>query len=450
MSPALRELARVFARIGLLSFGGPAAQIGLLHQTCVDQKRWLTEREFLAAVNLCTLLPGPEATQLAACIGLRRAGTPGAILAATLFLLPGALLLLALSLAYRTYGSLPPVRGLILGLSAAVLGLIAQALWRVASRTLQTPAAVVLSLGSLIAIAVLAIPFPLVLLAAGTFGMSFPRLFPAHAPTGPAPARPSVARTLRTLALGTLIWLAPLAALSAALGPNHILVQQSVVFAKSALVTFGGAYSVLAYFRQQFVDLHAWLSPADMLVGLSLAETTPGPLILVGQFLAFTSAAASVSTPVGIAASALFLWTTFAPAITLVLALAPWSDWLASRPRLSAALSAITAAVVGVIAALALWLATHTLFAELSPRRLLALELPVWGSIRPAALLIALLAGVLLIRFKWGIARVLLLSALLGLLAQWLTAPPAPSALESSRQAPASRSAATASPARSP
>ncbi|MBY0263524.1 MAG: chromate transporter, partial [Phycisphaerales bacterium] len=176
MSPALRELAPVFARIGLLSFGGPAAQIALLHQTCVDQKRWLTEREFLAALNLCTLLPGPEATQLAAYVGLRRAGTPGAILAATLFLLPGALILLALSLLYQAYGSLPPVRGLILGLSAAVLGLIAQALWRIASRTLKTPAAAMLALGSLIAIAVFAIPFPIIIAAAGIFGLIFPRL----------------------------------------------------------------------------------------------------------------------------------------------------------------------------------------------------------------------------------------------------------------------------------
>ncbi len=423
MSRGLVELVRTFARIGVLSFGGPAGQIALLHQTVVEQKRWLTDREFLAALNLCTLLPGPEATQLAAYIGFRRAGTLGGVIAAALFVLPGAACLLALSMAYAAAGNLAPVRGVLLGLGAAVLGLIAQALWRIASCTLVTPARVVIAMAALAAIAVLGLPFPLVVAAAGLLGLSAPRVFgePAPPPPGTLVERPATMGTLLTLLVGTLLWLTPLLTLRAALGPTHMLAQQSVVFAKAALVTFGGAYSVLAYLRQQFVEVHDWLTPAQMLAGLSLAETTPGPLILVGQFLAFT-AASRESTSMAVAASAVFLWATFVPAVTLVLALAPWVGWIGSRPRLSAAMAAITSAVVGVIAALGLWLATHTLFADVSPRRLLGLDVPVWSSLRPASLLIAVTIGVLLIGLRWGVGRALLLAVVLGLLAQWATA----------------------------
>jgi chromate transporter len=417
MSPQLLELTRTMARVGLLSFGGPAAQIAMLHREAVERRAWMTDREFLEALNVCTLLPGPEATQLATAIGVRRAGTVGGIVAGTMFVIPGAACTLALAAAHVAFAGVPQARGVLLGLTCAALALIAQAVWRVGTRTICTPWAAVIALAALVVSVAGGVGFPWIVVGAGVLGLVMgERLEPrGQAADAAGRPRPPIGPTLRHLSMVLGVWLAPLAALGLVLGSSHPLTLQAVVFAKGALVTFGGAYAVLGYFRQQFVDVHGWLDAPDVLAGLALAETTPGPLILTGQFMAYVGAArAGLGVPMSVLAAGVFLWATFVPAIGIMTTLTPWTPWIASKPKPRAALNGITAAVVGVIAALGLWLAARTLFVAPSSDAQGWGGVPAWSTVRPEAVVLCVLALVLLVAARWGVPAVLAVSVACG------------------------------------
>ena len=413
-SPSMRELTAAFARIGCLSFGGPAGQIALMHNEIVEQRGWVGEDEFLRALNFCHLLPGPEAQQLATWIGWKLHGVRGGLIAGLLFVVPGAAVILALSLFYVAAAGLAWFAALFMGIKAAVIALVVQALLRIGGRALGTRFKQAIALAAFVALAAFALPFPLVVLGAGALGMIAAARHPqwlALKPVGgmadaAIPAAPLIGRTLATIALGMAIWLIPLGALALALGSGHVLVTIGVFFAKLAVVTFGGAYAVLAYMAQQAVDTHHWLTAPEMADGLGLAETTPGPLIMVTQFVGFLGAYRSPApfTPLvaGLAGAAVTTWMTFAPCFLWIFAAAPWLERLEHARRLQGGLAAVTAAVVGVIASLALWFAVQTLYR------------PGSGIDWRAGVLTAL-AFVLLLRLKLAVPWVLAICGLAGL-----------------------------------
>lgn len=366
-----REALLVWARIGLLSFGGPAGHIGLIHRVIVDEKRWLDEPRFMHALNYCMLLPGPEAQQLATYVGWLLHGVKGGVAAGVLFILPGAAAMLGLCWLYVSLGDLALISGLFLGLKAAVLVIVVQALVRIGRRTLQGTLRRSLAAAGFIALFVFDLPFPLVVLGAGLAGYLVARM-PAHAaaagmqqPAGEEPVvRPG---TRRAAGLCLLLWMLTVGGLFAAAGPDNVFTQLAVFFSKMAMVTFGGAYAVLAYVAQQAVEHYHWLAPGEMLDGLALSETTPGPLILVTQFVGFLAAYREAASPGLLAATLgalLTTWVTFLPCFVWIFAGAPHVERMRANPALSAALGAITAAVVGVVANLALWFAVNSLFAE--------------------------------------------------------------------------------------
>lgn len=428
--PTLREAVRIWARVGCLSFGGPAAQIALLHREAVEQRAWVSDRRFLHALNFCTLLPGPEAMQLAAYLGWLMHGVRGGLAAGLLFIVPGAVVMLALSLLYTGYGALPGVAAAFFGLKCAVLVLVADALRRVARRALRTRAAWAVAAAAFVALFAFGAPFPGVVLAAALLGWAAPGAFAgaAHgmASDGPAaaldamlaadPGRPArmAAEAWRAGCIALAAWLLPVAALWARGG---VLGDVAVFFSKLAVVTFGGAYAVLAYAAQGAVGTYGWLTPGQMLDGLGLAETTPGPLILVLQFVGFLAGQQQGGPWLGAAAAGVVLWTTFAPCFAWVFLGAPFIERLQSNQVLTGALSAVTAAVVGVIANLALWFALHTLFRDhLAVRSLgLRFDAPAPASLDLPALLLAAAAGVALLRLRAGVAPVLAGCALAGL-----------------------------------
>jgi chromate transporter len=412
-SHSLADLTRVFARIGVMSFGGPAAQIALMHKELVEDRPWMTERQFLNALSFCMLLPGPEAMQLATYAGWRVAGVRGGLIAGLLFVVPGALVILALAAIYAAFGSVPLVQALFLGIKAAVIVIVVQALVKVSKKALTGLLPYILAAAAFIGIYALQIPFPLIVLGAAAVGA----VFMANAAPEAAEA-PSVSAggTARVVALWGAIWLLPLAALWIA-APGGLLAEIGLFFAKLAVVTFGGAYAVLAYMVQEVVADHGWLTTAQMMDALGLAETTPGPLILVTEFVGFLAGAQAGGWWLGLAAAVVTLWVTFAPCFLWIFAGAPYVEWIASRPRLTAALGAITAAVVGVILNLSVWFAAHVLFAELEtvaagPLRLLV---PVWSSLDPAALGLTALGGGLIWGLRLDLLKVLPLMALAGL-----------------------------------
>ena len=407
---ATADLIRVFGRIGLLSFGGPAAQIALMQRELVDRLGWLSEAEFLRALSFCMMLPGPEAMQLATYAGWRQRGVTGGLIAGGLFVLPGAMVIAALALAYGAWGDMGWMRALFLGVQATVVVIVVQALIRLARRALTTPLARGLALAAFLALAVFHLPFPLVIFAAAFLGAALaPRIT-----TAPAPRLP-LAPSLRALAIGLPLWLGPVALLW--LADATFLARVGSFFATLAVVTFGGAYAVLAYMTQTVVGDLGWLTHAQMLDALGLAETTPGPLILVTQFVAMLAGQAQGGIPGALAAGATALWVTFVPCFIWIFAGAPLIETLATRPRLQAALAGISAAVVGVIAALALWFGLHVLFAEIRPVRLgpALLELPVPATLRPAPLALAGVAAALLFWRGWDIPAVLAICAALAL-----------------------------------
>jgi len=409
--PTFAEAVRAWAAIGVLSFGGPTAQIALLHRVVVDEKGWLTERQYLNALGFCMLLPGPEAMQLATYVGWRLHGVLGGLAAGLLFVMPGALVVLGLGLLYGYLGDTPALGAVFLGVKAAVLAIVLEALARVARRALNSADHWALAIFAFVALYLFQAPFPLVVIAAAGWG--FWRGGGAEAEAANTPF--AVGRAGRTAAIWAAVWLGPLVALWLVVG-DHILVDVAAFFSKLAVVTFGGAYAVLAYMAQDVVNAHGWLTAGEMMDGLGLAETTPGPLILVTEFVGFLAAFKAGGFWLGLAGAAVTLWATFAPCFLWIFVGAPYIDWISGRPRLRGALNAITAAVVGVILSLSLWFALNVMFAvveteNVGPMQVWTPDLTTFDW-RVAAL--ALLAGAALFGLKWSVARVLALAALGG------------------------------------
>jgi chromate transporter len=427
--PSFAELVRVSARIGWLSFGGPAGQIALMHRELVDERKWIGEAQFLNALNFCHLLPGPEAQQLATYIGWKLQGVRGGLAAGMLFVLPGAAVMLALSLLYVSAAQLGWFAALFLGVKAAVTAIVVQALIRVGGRALTTPFKRWLAFAAFAALFVFALPFPLVVLGAGVIGVVVTGVRPEwlklhEGAIAESVVRPRVWKTLATIAAWLAVWALPMALVLALLGQEHVLWRVGLFFSQLAVVTFGGAYAVLAYMAQEAVQTHGWLSAGEMADGLGLAETTPGPLILVTQHVGFLAGwregGVLGQLGGGLAAAALTTWVTFAPCFLWIFAFAPWIDRLQSARRLQGGLAALTAAVVGVIANLSLWFAVHVLFTRVGvldrgPVHTLA---PDWTSFDWRAGLLAIVAAVLLFRLKWGVLPVLATCAAGGLAIQ--------------------------------
>ena len=433
--PTFAEALRVWLRVGLLSFGGPAAQIAVMHREVVDQRNWVSDARFLHALNFCMLLPGPEATQLATYLGWLLHGVKGGIAAGVLFVLPGAAVMLALSILYATLGAVPIVAALFFGLKCAVLVLVIEALLRVAKRALHGLTPWLLAGAAFLALAVFSVPFPLVVLAALGFGYAAPGAFVATGHGKAKEGRPSLLDATIAAEPDRIARLAPaarragLAILALWLWPVVLLLGTPVwgdiawFFSKMAVVTFGGAYAVLAYVAQEAVENYGWLSAAEMLAGLGLAETTPGPLILVLQFVGFLAGFREAGMMGGVMGSALTLWVTFAPCLAWIFLGAPLVERMHEAPRLKGALAGVTAAVVGVIASLALWFGLRVMFAEVHsvPLGPAAIDLPVLASAQPSAFLLGALAAVLLFGLRLGLARTLAISAGAGLLLSLLS-----------------------------
>jgi len=432
--PSLAAATRVWLKIGCLSFGGPAGQIALLHREVVDRRHWISDQRFLHALNFCSLLPGPEAQQLATYLGWLLHGAKGGLIAGLSFIVPGALVMLALSTLFVTAGDVPAVEALFFGLKCAVLVIVFEALLRVAGRALHGPPSWMISAMAFTALYFLQIPFPAVILAAALAGAMAPSWFSggAHASAKAGPpaildrvmaADPNHAKRLAKsarragiIALGA--WAAPVAILFPMAG---LYADVAWFFSKMAVVTFGGAYAVLAYVAQEAVQGYGWLSAPEMLTGLGLAETTPGPLILVLQFVGFLAGYGAGSGPSGlaggIAASVLALWVTFAPCFAFIFLGAPAIERLREQRALAGALAAITAAVVGVIANLSLWFGLRVIFADVQTLNwgVLAVDLPALESVDTLALAIAVLASIALFRFKLGVLKTLCICSIAGL-----------------------------------
>jgi chromate transporter len=434
------EAFRVWVRVALLSFGGPAGQIAVMHRILVEEKRWIDENRFLHALNYCMFLPGPEAQQLAIYIGWLLHKTLGGLTAGILFVLPGFVSILALSILYAGYQELSVVQALFFGLAPAVLAVVVQAVFKIGSRALKNRVMVGLAASAFIAIFFFQVPFPLIIIAAGLIGYVGGRVWPdifyvirGHGEIGSDGAdthvdyqgeihtRPTLGRAVRITVFCLTIWLAPLIALFATLGADNVFTQLGIFFSKAAVVTFGGAYAVLAYIAQQAVNVYGWLEPGEMLTGLGMAETTPGPLIQVVQFVGYMGAYrdAGMLDPLwaGVLASVLVAWVTFVPCFLYIFLGAPYIEALRGNKALSTTLSGITAAVVGVVLNLAVWFALHTVFVSVSEQTVLGARLliPAWQTLQPFSLLIAIGAMIALMRLKIGMIPTLLVSTGVGM-----------------------------------
>ena len=429
------EAVKVWARIAALSFGGPAGQIAVMHRILVEEKRWIGEQRFLHALNYCMLLPGPEAQQLAVYIGWLMHRTVGGLVAGALFILPGFIAILALSYVYAAFGSIGLIAGLFFGLKAAVLAIVLQAVVRIGKRALKNWAMLTVAIAAFLALFLFRVPFPIVIVAAGLVGLiggsrgsalfktggghganKGPVLSDAESLLGegtPAHARPNLSWSLSISGVLLVLWLTPVAVLLLTLGPDNVFSQIAVFFSQMAVVTFGGAYAVLAYVAQEAVQHYGWLQPGEMLDGLGMAETTPGPLIMVVQFVGFMGA---YRDPGGLnpmlaatLAAILTTWVTFIPCFLWIFLGAPFIEQLRGNRALTGALSAITAAVVGVIANLALWFALHTLFREVVAWQGfgLTMDVPAWSSISLPAAALAVAAVLAIFRFKAPMLAVL-------------------------------------------
>jgi chromate transporter len=420
---SLGQLRHLFVRVALQSCVGPAGQIAVLHRLVVQEKQWLSESRFLHALSYCMLLPGPEAQQLSTYVGWLLGGVRGGLIAGLLFIAPGFLSIMALSVLYAGYREVGFVAGLFYGLKPAVLAVVLEALHRLRRRALTSRVSLVIAACAFAALFVFDIPFPAIVLGAALIGVMANSLRPvAGSPAGTieAAGRPSLIAAGRTATLWLAIWLAPLILLYAALGPAHVFVQEGVFFSKAALVTFGGAYSVLSYVAQQAVDTYGWLAPGQMLDGLGMAETTPGPLIQVVQFVGFMGAYGQPGrlTPLtaGLIGSVVTTWVTFAPCFLFIFVGAPFVEYVRHNRWLTAALSGISAAVVGVVLNLAVWFALHTLFAELRTIEAgpITLLRPVVSTLDSGAALIGLAALLAVFRWKIGLLPLLGGAALAG------------------------------------
>ena len=418
-APNFREASKVWATIGVLSFGGPAGQIALMQRMLVDERRWLTQEQFLHALNFCMLLPGPEAMQLATYSGWRLHGWRGGLTAGLLFVLPGAFVILLLSMLYAAYGQVPLVASVFFGVKAAVLAIVVEALLRVAQRALKFESDWWIAGLAFAALSVFRMPFPIVIIAAALFGY-FRTTTAADVIPEPGETVPHPRQTVLTVTLWFALWLVPVALLLILLGPHHVFSQVALFFSKLAIVTFGGAYAVLAYMAQQAVEAYGWLSASEMIDGLGLAETTPGPLILVTEFVGYLAGYRAAGGILGgMAGAAITLWVTFTPCFLMIFVAAPYIERLRAMPRLAGALAAITAAVVGVILNLAVWFAIHTMFGAVAIERRgpLRLYVPEWGTVNWVHVGIAAASAVALLRFKVGMLWVLAGAAVVGLAA---------------------------------
>ena len=417
MSVDFGDALRTWFKIGCLGFGGPAGQIALMHRILVDEKKWVEEQRYLHALNFCMLLPGPEAQKLATYVGWLLHGLRGGLAAGILFVLPGAIVMLVVSLLYVLGRGIPVIDGALFGIKAAVLVIVVEALIRIGRRSLKTKLLIGVAAAAFIGIFFLDLPFPLIVLAAALVGF-----FASRAPSRPAAADPRRWRQF-TLALlvGLTLWWAPVALSALLLGKEHVFVDIGIFFSKLAVVSFGGAYALLAYMAQQAVENYGWMSAPEMVDGLGLAETLPGPLIKITQFVGFLGAYRNPevfsSTTNAILGSALTTWVTFVPPMMLIFAFAPFVEQLRGNPRLSGALAAITAAVVGVILNLTLWFVLHVLFPEVrevraGPLRWYAFD-PASIDLRVAAL--AVVAAVLAFVFHRGLVQLVAIMAALGI-----------------------------------
>jgi chromate transporter len=416
--PTYAEAFAVWLKIGLLSFGGPTGQIALMHKMLVEERKWIDDSRFLNALNFCMLLPGPEAMQLATYIGWRMHSIRGGLSAGLLFVLPGALVIFALSLIYALFGQVPALQAIFLGIKAAVLIVVVEALLRISKRALKGPEHWVLAALSFVAIFFFSAPYPLIVAAAALIGYLL-AVRDGGKPMATATALPGIPlqRTLGTAAFWLAVWVLPLLAIAATFGPNHVLSQIGWFFSKLAVVTFGGAYAVLAYMGQDVASQYGWITPGEMLDGLGLAETTPGPLILVTEFVGFLAgyrhSGIGPSVWMGLLGAIITLWATFAPCFLWVFTGAPYVEWLNGQPRIKGALSGITAAVVGVILNLTVWFALHVFFGKVSPAVLgpLKLWMPDLATLDFKIVLLAAVSGVLLLWQHWNIIAVLAVAA---------------------------------------
>ena len=442
------EAFRTWLKISLLSFGGPAGQIAMMHRILVDEKKWISENRFLHALNYCMLLPGPEAQQLAVYLGWLLHRTWGGIVAGVLFVLPGAVIVLLLSILYAGYQDLSIVEAIFFGIKAAVLAVVIEAVLRIGKKVLKNEIMVAIAAVAFIGIYFFEIPFPLIVFGAGLVGFLGGKLYPAKFEIikgkeadddTAAPALdhaldngsmdhvvPSMARAVKVSVFCLLLWFGPVAALAVTFGVGHVYVQEGIFFSKMAVVTFGGAYAVLAYMAQQAVNTYGWLNPGEMLDGLGMAETTPGPLIMVVQFVGFMGAyrnpGAFDPMVAGMLGALLTTWVTFVPCFLWIFLGAPYIETLRGNRSLSTALSGITAAIVGVILNLAVWFSLHVMFGELHEIHKLGMkfQIPNWQTLDPWALAIAVGALVAMQRFKVGMITTLAASATLGTLVFYL------------------------------
>ncbi len=445
MSPsgvAFMDAFRVWLKVALNSFGGPAGQIAVMHRYLVEEKQWISESRFLHALNYCMLLPGPEAQQLATYIGWLLHKTPGGIVAGTLFVIPGFVAILILSILYAGYQNLAFVQWLFLGLKAAVLAVVVEAVLRIGKRALTNRVMVVTAVAAFVAIFFFDVPFPAIVLAAAGLGFIGGRIKPdafgtptarsakdsdcvpfvdaLAAQGGLDHAKPSVSRAVRVGLVWGGFWFVPIGILYLFLGSNHVFVQQAIFFSKSAVVTFGGAYAVLAYVAQQAVDTYGWLKPGEMLDGLGMAETTPGPLIMVLEFVGFMGAFRNPGDlhpmVAGTLGALLTTWVTFIPCFLWIFLGAPYVEALRGNRGLNSALATVTAAVVGVVLNLAVWFALNTVFGTLDEYRVFGMHLlvPVWSSLNLPSLVIAVLALIAIFRMKRGALQTIAYSAALG------------------------------------
>jgi chromate transporter len=432
---SLREAFRTWLRVAALSFGGPAGQIAVMHRILVEEKRWVSDQRFLHALNYCMLLPGPEAQQLATYIGWLMHRTLGGIMAGGLFIVPGIIAIMGLSYIYAAYGNVPLVVALFFGLKAAVLAIVLEAVFRIGKRALKNNVMLAIAAAAFVGIFFLSIPFPIIIFGAAAIGYVGTRGGSAAFQLGsghgssrqegavvdsllgdelPAHAKPTVARALRASVVWLVLWLTPVIALLLALGSTNVFSEIATFFSKMAVVTFGGAYAVLAYVAQEAVEKYAWLKPGEMLDGLGMAETTPGPLIMVLQFVGFMAAFRDAgSLPpmlAGTLGGLLATWVTFIPSFLWIFLGAPFIETLRGNKALNGALSAITAAVVGVVLNLAVWFAIHAVFSEVDPVRVfpLAFDAPRWSSVNPWALALSIAAVIAIFRLKIGMIPTLI------------------------------------------
>jgi chromate transporter len=424
--PAFSELLRTFFKIGCLGFGGPAGQIALMHRILVDEKKWIEEQRFLHALNFCMLLPGPEAQQLATYTGWLMHGVRGGIAAGILFVIPGACVMLGLSLIYALGQGIPLIEGALFGIKAAVLVIVVEALIRIGKRALKTNLLVAIAAFAFIGIFFLALPFPLIVIGAGLIGYLVARQAPhllaiKTEGTYPPPVPGRWKQSATAIGIGLAAWWAPVALAALLLGPSHVLVSIGTFFSKLATVSFGGAYALLAYMAQQAVEAKGWLSAAEMVDGLGLAETTPGPLILVTQFVGFLAgyrdAAPFSPVTAGVVAAAMTTWVTFSASMLWIFAGAPFVEQLRSNRMLTGALAAITAAVVGVILNLTVWFALHVLFVNVTEQRTGIFR---WYAFDPLALdlktaALAVIAALLAFRLHRGLVEIVAIMAVLGI-----------------------------------